>query len=442
MGSSRARNLPMNMPGIVRNVAQQGFMQRSSTRQPNPNAMNPNQAQFQSPNPRNSANLNQSRATRPNPNNSMNLGNQGMRMPSNANSLNLNQQSHVNASAMNQMGSGVAIPPRNVAGKSELPDKGHASIEADVELDESKSIEREPIEEAKKPQQQIKGLADSLLGSSSPKNVVDPAFLPQQIERRNVFKENPNVYYLNGESLSRPLAIPPDIKKKRWIFVGIAVIIACLMLFFYFDQIVSAPARTEAEMHEMLSRDVATNPPDLLKMLSMTDKKIKSSLSKTATKNDYAILDLSSDKTPTEMNLVKIPSDVTEEEGSELYSQGLNNLNALQLVSLLNGGWDLNVDRTSGLNISLHYADFKSNSPSSAIAQAIAAEGLSRGTTSETGDDDGFGNYFSTGSIMINNIDYAWTVSSTYLSEVYPVSGIPDTATYVGVRIIRKAAYN
>lgn len=288
---------------------------------------------------------------------------------------------------------------------------------------------------------QMRELADSLLGSPSPlpKSNSDPTVIPQQAERRNIFKENPNVYYFNGESLSRPLHLPKEIKRKRWIFVAIAVVIACLMLFFYFDQIISAPAKTQQEIQDVLSQDIKTNPPDLLKILGWSDKKIKSSLTKAASKGGYGIIDITDERVSSnEIDLVKIPAGLTVEEGAEMYARGLSNLSAIDLIKLLYGGWDLNVDRTQNINISLHYADFKSHTPKTAIAQAIASESLSRGTTSESGEDDGFGNEYSSGSIMINGSDYAWTVSSTYLTDVYSVSGIPENATYVGVRLIKK----
>lgn len=286
---------------------------------------------------------------------------------------------------------------------------------------------------------QIREMANSLLGKQPQGPTVDSSVFSQQIERRSIFKENPNVYYMNGESLSRPLSIPPDIRKKRWIFVAIAFIIACLMLFFYFDHVINAPARAEEQMQELLAREVSTNPPDMLKMLSRTDKKIKSSLESTAKKGGYEIVDMTDpNSSSTDMNLVKLPPGVSKEEAAVLYAQGLNNLTALQAVTLLDGAWDLDVDRSQGLNISLHYADFKSSSLTTAIAQAIASEGLTRGKTNESGDDDGFGNAYSSGTIMIKNVDYDWTVSATHLKEVYSVYGMPENATYVGIRIIKK----
>ncbi len=282
------------------------------------------------------------------------------------------------------------------------------------------------------------GEEDLFAKPSEPKSKPSPRSHTRQYGRRNPFKVNPNVCYLNGQSLSRPLDVPRDILSKRWIFVAIAAVIACVILYFYFAFVVSAPQQQEKELTQILTQDLSTNPPDILDMLTLTDKKIKKSLKSTAKEGGYTIIDITSEKAKdTDMHLVKLPVGVSEEEGTAAYSEGLKKLDVINLAKILNSGWDLDVDRSQGLNISLHYADFKSSSPTEAIYQAIATEGLSRGTTSDSGEDN-YGNFYSSGSIMINSIDYAWTVSSTYLKDIYSVSGIPDSATYVGIRIIKQ----
>lgn len=432
----------------------QSFNPAHSINTANPNSRNLNgapSANF------NSANLNQSNPIQPNQSNSLNFqpgphhsrhlnASQNLNSPNSANlpahSQNLNAQVSKSQNLSTQIGAqSINLQRSDVQNQSSplnrTPEKSLIGDESNIPAN-NKASENDKNNSATR--KQIQDIANSLLGSPSPALTVEPGVIPQQIERRNIFKENPNVYYLNGESLLRPLNLPKEIKRKRWIFVIVAVLIASLMLFLYFDQIVGAPARAETQMHELLARDTPTNPPDLLKLLDKSNKKIKSSLNSVASKNDYSIIDITNEADKdNEMTLMKIPSSLTEEEGFELISKGLSNLDALQLVSLLDGGWDLNVDRTSGLNISLHYADFKSTTPTKAIAIAIASEGLSRGSTTNSGDDDGFGNAYSSGSIMIKGVDYAWTVSSTYLKNVYSAYGIPDNATYVGIRIIKKA---
>lgn len=447
---AHSANLNRQMP---LNNNSQGFIPAHSINIANPNSMNLNgnpSASFNSsnlnqPNP---VNLNQGNSfnLQPNPQNSRPLNvSQNINSPNSASfaghSQSLNTSSPTSQSIDAAIGAKSANLPISDA-YSQSSSLNRAFNKSITDHDRNAPVENQESTDEKnasEKRRQIQGIANSLLGSPSPTFTVETGVMPQQIERRNIFKENPNVYYLNGESLTRPISLPKDIKKKRWIFVVLAILIASFMLFLYFDQIVGAPARAETQMHELLARDTATNPPDLIKLLDRSDKKIKSSLKSVANKNDYSIIDITDEvDKDKEMTLMKIPSGLTEDEGKELISKGLSNLDALQLVSLLDGGWDLNVDRTSGLNISLHYADFKSTTPTKAIAIAIASEGLSRGTTTNSGDDDGFGNAYSSGSIMIKGVDYAWTVSSTYLKNVYSAYGIPDNATYVGIRIIKK----
>ena len=54
--------------------------------------------------------------------------------------------------------------------------------------------------------------------------------------------------------------------------------------------------------------------------------------------------------------------------------------------------------------------------------------------TVESGVDDA-GNTFQTGTIDVDGTTYAWRVSAIALSSVYDITGLPDTAVYVGVRM-------
>ena len=57
--------------------------------------------------------------------------------------------------------------------------------------------------------------------------------------------------------------------------------------------------------------------------------------------------------------------------------------------------------------------------------------GFDASTASETAVDEA-GNTFRTGSIDVNGTTYSWRVSAIALSEVYSISGLPESATYVG----------
>ena len=82
----------------------------------------------------------------------------------------------------------------------------------------------------------------------------------------------------------------------------------------------------------------------------------------------------------------------------------------------------------------LRYTDFSSGGIEAAVEAAIAAEGFDASTASETAVDEA-GNTYRTGSVDVNGTTYTWRVSAIALSEVYSISGLPESATYVGVRM-------
>lgn len=245
------------------------------------------------------------------------------------------------------------------------------------------------------------------------------------------FRENPRVIYPNGEALSRPLTIPDSARAGVVALVLAACLVAAGMLYLYFDTTMNEPKRQQMQLEEQLSKDVSLALPSLISLVELDDASIDAQLKSTgATFYDRKPVG-SGDVYET----IKLPDDMTLVDAGVLYATGVSNLMATQAVSLLNGSWDLKVDRKSGVNMSLHYADFESGDLESAISSAIAAEDLARGGITDSGDDDGFGNAYSTGTIMISGETYSWTVSAVALSEVYSVSGMPDDAVYVGIRV-------
>lgn len=245
------------------------------------------------------------------------------------------------------------------------------------------------------------------------------------------FRENPRVIYPNAESLSRPLTIPDSSRIGVIALVLAACLIAAGLLYAYFDATANEPKRQQALLEEQLSKDVTLNLPSLISFVDMDDAEIAAALQSTG----CTLYDRKPVGSGDVYETIKLPDDVALADAAALYLTGIDNLTAPQAASLLNGSWDLTVDRKSSLNMSVHYADFASGDTESAISNAIAAEGLERGEINDSGDDDGFGNAYSTGTIMVSGDTYSWTVSAIPLSKVYSVSGMPDDAIYVGVRI-------
>jgi len=69
-------------------------------------------------------------------------------------------------------------------------------------------------------------------------------------------------------------------------------------------------------------------------------------------------------------------------------------------------------------------------------AAAIAAEGFDPATIAEDGMGvDEVGNTFKQGTVDVDGTAYTWKVSALPLSEMYDISGLPETAVYVGVRL-------
>lgn len=285
---------------------------------------------------------------------------------------------------------------------------------------------------------------DEIVARESSDVVLDPEAYPygkegmlevssgsQPIDPHQQFRENPRVIYPNGDSLSRPLSVPDSARIGIFALVIAACAIASLLLYFYFDVTANEPKREQEQLQQQLDKDISLDLPNLLSFVDMSDEEIATTLAESgATLFERKTTDVDG-----EYEVVKIPSDMTLVDAGALYAIGINKLTASQAVSLLNGSWDLDVDRKSGLNISLHYADFKSGSVDAAIMNAVSAEDLERGGISDSGEDDGFGNAYSTGSIMISGETYTWTVSALPLKQVYSLSGMPEDAVYVGIRI-------
>ena len=82
------------------------------------------------------------------------------------------------------------------------------------------------------------------------------------------------------------------------------------------------------------------------------------------------------------------------------------------------------------------YADFTSGSLEAAIQSAIASEGFDPATTPEGGAGvDEVGNTFQSGTIDVNGTVYTWKVSALPLSNMYDITGLPESAVYVGIRM-------
>ena len=105
------------------------------------------------------------------------------------------------------------------------------------------------------------------------------------------------------------------------------------------------------------------------------------------------------------------------------------------MAKLLKGSWTFTVSRNDYVDMRREVRRLLVRQRGGGHSQAaMASEGLEGSTLGESGVDDA-GDTFQTGTIDVDGTTYAWRVSAIALSSVYDITGLPDTAVYVGVRM-------
>ena len=240
-----------------------------------------------------------------------------------------------------------------------------------------------------------------------------------------------DVRYFDGAELSRPLAMPPRVRLILLVVMIVAAVIGCTFLGKYFDQILNEPLRQQQALQENLARDVSYDFPSLATLMPLSYEEVMANL----TEAGYTLYERTPVGTDPDggFEVIKLPADVSLEEAGLMYVQGIDNLSASDAVRLLKGAWSLTVSRKAGDDMCVRYADFESGTIESAVQSAMQAEGLETAEITDNGVDDS-GNTYQAGVISTESGTYNWRVSAIELDEVYDISGLPNTAFYVGIR--------
>lgn len=253
---------------------------------------------------------------------------------------------------------------------------------------------------------------------------------------RNDYVDNDGpVRYLDGSGLDRPLDMPRKQIAVMAAFVLVAAVIGGFLVFNVLDAVQGSAARSKASVEENLSRDVSYDLPNLASLAALGDDDIKQNFADAG----FTTYDNSKEGEYPEggFELIKLPSDVPLDDAAVLYAQGVSNLTAADAALLLNGSWTITVDRENSLDLRLRYADFSSGSVDAAIQHAMDAEGFDAATVPEedgSGVDES-GNTFKTGTLDVDGTTYTWRVSAIALSSVFDISGLPESAVYVGIHL-------
>lgn len=253
--------------------------------------------------------------------------------------------------------------------------------------------------------------------------------------RRNEYVDTEGpVRYLDDSGLRRPLDMPKPQLAIMAAFVVAAALIGWYLMTTVLDNVQGGAARAQASVEENLSREVSYDLPALTSYMGLSDEEIKQAVADAG----YTVIDRGSLQEDPEaaLELIKLPADVSELDAMMLYQKGMAKLSASEAALLLNGSWTLDTDRENGTAMVLHYADFASGSIDAALDSAMAAEGFDPATIPEGGSGvDEVGNTYKSGTIDVDGTAYTWKVSAIPLSDMYDISGLPDTSVYVGIRL-------
>ena len=212
----------------------------------------------------------------------------------------------------------------------------------------------------------------------------------------------------------------------------VAIVVGAWGGYTLYDNIANKEARTEASVEQVVNRGVTLNVPALTTYAAMDDATILSTI--TAAGFTYADMNTINNSSEANIDIMKLPSDVTLTDAMVAYAKGITSLDGKEAAKYLSGSWRLIVSRSEYFDMRVKYADFTSGSSDAAVTNAMTTQGFDPSTVTDSGTDTS-GNTYKTGTVVIGAATYAWSISVCPLSYVYSNDGLPATAQYVGVRL-------
>lgn len=243
------------------------------------------------------------------------------------------------------------------------------------------------------------------------------------------------IAYLDGSRLARPADMPKFQRVIALVILAIAVVIGGFMV----NELVISPMRASADAEQAVAANLAREGsiksiPTMADFINLDNDAVKTTLEGAGNK----LYDASVTDDSNEMTLFRIPSDMAASEVASLYVKGVGSLNAEQASKLLNGSWTFSVDRVGVTSMVVRYADFENSDPEAAVKAAVKKQGFGSESVTESGVDDS-GNTYQMGTVDAGGTACTWKVSALPLSDVYSISGLPESACYVGIRVTASA---
>lgn len=242
-----------------------------------------------------------------------------------------------------------------------------------------------------------------------------------------------DVVYLDASSLAKPQRPTTAARAVMAILFVIAAVVGGLFLARFIDTVYHAAAREETAVQANITRGVSLDLPNVAGYISYDD----ASLVQAFTDLGYGVYVASSPaEDPSDnLDLFKLPSDVSLAEGEALYAPGIPNLSAADASLLLNGSWRFTTSRGSQTSMQVRYVDFTAGNLEAAVGAAMASQGYDEAWVASSGVDES-GNLLREGTLSLaDGRTASWRVAAIELEHVYDIAGIPDSAVYVGIRV-------
>ena len=249
--------------------------------------------------------------------------------------------------------------------------------------------------------------------------------------QRDYTRAEGDVNYLDGTPLRRPIKMPLGQRLIALVIVVVGIIIGAMLVNNYVIQRWQQNAAIEQAIIDNLAREAsAESVPNMASVIHLDNDAIRASFDEAG----YKYFDMSETDESNDLVLYKMPNDMTVAEGADLYRSGVGTLSAVEASRLLTGGWYFAVDRAGGTSMVVRYVDFTTGDPKTAVQNAVTKQGFDTSGITESGVDES-DNTFSTGTVTADDQTCTWRVSALPLKDIYSITGLPEDACYVGVRI-------
>ena len=248
--------------------------------------------------------------------------------------------------------------------------------------------------------------------------------------RREYTDLHGDIAYLDASPLKKTSKMSAQQRIIALVIVAVAIIIGALFV----NSTILTYMRDAAMLQQTIDDNLKRTPsieslPKMVSVVALDDEGIIGAFQEAG----YKTFDASASTESPDLVLYRIPDDMTVDDASLYFAQGIGNLNAAQASKILNGSWYFTSDRENGTMV-VRYADFSTNDPVVAVQSALKQQGFETDSITDSGEDES-GNTYTAGTAVVDEHEYKWKISAIPLGDIYSVRNLPEDACYVGIRM-------